>query len=136
MWVFLGGAGFYFVCILLSLLIKNVTKDIWSLPSYDTGLPLALASDPCLIIPGSTCACCELTSPSRAPLCLADMVGTLLPRTPQGHRAKSQCPVWWTSQQHSSPFFSLFLSLDTIRILGQEKSSTQFSSLLVRQFFK
>lgn len=98
MWVFLGGAGFYFVCILLSLLIKNVTKDIWSLPSYDTGLPLALASDPCLIIPGSTCACCELTSPSRAPLCLADMVGTLFPRTPQGHRVKFQCPVWWTSQ--------------------------------------
>lgn len=35
---------------------------------------------------------------------------------------------------HSSPFFSLFLFLDTIRILEQEKSSRQSSSLLVRQF--
>lgn len=53
---FLRGVDFYFVCISLWLLIKNVIKDIWSLPSYDTCFPLALASDLCLVIPDPTCA--------------------------------------------------------------------------------
>lgn len=64
-----------FVC----LLIKNTTK------TYEVCQVMTLASPWLWSLTSAwwsqtqLCVCCELISPGRAPPCLADMVGTLLP---------------------------------------------------------
>lgn len=131
-----GGTGFYFVCISLCLRLRNVTKDIWSLPSYNTSSPWlwpltsAWWSQAQLVHAVSSLLLAELH--------LLGWQGgnTVSHSSPRSQGSVPVQSVMNKPAYHSSPFFSLFLSLDTIRILEQEKSSRQSSSLLAGQFFK
>lgn len=130
MCLFLVDAGFYFVCICLCLLIKNVTK------TFEVSQAMTLASPwlwPLTSAGDPTPNLCMLWA--HLPWQSSTLLGWHCSQ--DSSSPQSQVLVLSAKDKpahHSSPLSRLCMFLDTTRILEQEKSSRLSSSLLVSNF--
>lgn len=134
MCLFLVDAGFYFVCICLCLLIKNITK------TFEVSQAMTLASPWLWPLTSAWWSHTQLVH-AVSLFALAELHPAWLTWwehcSQDSSSPQSQVLVLSVKDKpayHSSPLSRLCTFLYTTRILEQEKSSRQSSSLLVSNF--